>query len=289
MKKGKRKGFFALWRLDLRALAGMFLLIAGAAGAITVTALAAQEGVEVPVIMYHGVLKDQARHGKYVISPAEFEKDLLWLKENGYTTVSTADLIAYTQGGALPEKPVMLTFDDGYYNNYLYAYPIAKQYGCRFLLSPIGRYADAYSETGETNAYYTHATWEQLGEMVESGVVELGNHSYDLHDAKQARGVERRPGEGDEAYRGRITADLSKAQEAFRRELGEAPKVFVYPFGAMSEGVGEIIRGMGFEVTFTCREKTSKISRDRESLYGIGRYLRPSGVSSGEFFRRIGL
>lgn len=289
MGKRRKRGFFALWSLDLRALLGAALLIAGAAGAITVTALAAQEGVEVPVVMYHSMLKDESQHGKYVVSPAEFEQDLLWLKEHGYTTVSTADLIAYTQGGSLPEKPVMLTFDDGYYNNYLYAYPIAKQYGCKFLLSPIGRYADAYSQSGEVNAYYTHATWEQLREMTGSGLVELGNHSYNLHDAKQARGVERRPGEGDEAYRARITADLTKAQEAFRRELGEAPKTFVYPFGAMSEGVGEIIREMGFEVTFTCREKTSKVTREKESLYGLGRYLRPSGVSSGEFFRKMGL
>ena len=114
--KGKR-GFFALWRLDLRALLGLMLLALGAAGAITITALAAQEGVEVPVIMYHSVLKDEAQHGAYVISPAEFEKDLLWLKENGYTTVSTGELIAYTQGGTLPEKPVLITFDDGYYNS----------------------------------------------------------------------------------------------------------------------------------------------------------------------------
>ena len=289
MEKRKKRGFFALWSLDLRALLGAVLLIAGAAGAITVTALAAQEGVEVPVVMYHSMLKDESQHGKYVVSPAEFEQDLLWLKKHGYTTVSTADLIAYTQGGPLPEKPVMLTFDDGYYNNYLYAYPIAKQYGCKFLLSPIGRYADAYSETGEANAYYTHATWDQLREMTGSGLVELGNHSYNLHDAKQARGVERRSGEGDEAYRARITADLTQAQEAFCRELGEAPKTFVYPFGAMSEGVGEIIREMGFEVTFTCREKTSKVTREKESLYGLGRYLRPSGVSSGEFFRKMGL
>lgn len=289
MEKRKKRGFFALWSLDLRALLGAVLLIAGAAGAITVTALAAQEGVEVPVVMYHSMLKDESQHGKYVVSPAEFEQDLIWLKKHGYTTVSTADLIAYTQGGSLPEKPVMLTFDDGYYNNYLYAYPIAKQYGCKFLLSPIGRYADEYSGTGEANAYYTHATWDQLREMTGSGLVELGNHSYNLHDAKQARGVERRPGEGDEAYRARITADLTQAQEAFRRELGEAPKTFVYPFGAMSEGVGEIIRELGFEVTFTCREKTSKVTREKESLYGLGRYLRPSGVSSGEFFRKMGL
>ncbi|MCI8385990.1 MAG: polysaccharide deacetylase family protein [Acutalibacter sp.] len=286
--KGKR-GFFALWRLDLRALLGLMLLALGAAGAITITALAAQEGVEVPVIMYHSVLKDEAQHGAYVISPAEFEKDLLWLKENGYTTVSTGELIAYTQGGTLPEKPVLITFDDGYYNNYLYAYAIAKQYRCRFLLSPIGRYADSYTETGETNAYYTHATWEQLREMVDSGLVELGNHSYNLHNAKNAPGVKRKRGESDEAYRARITADLTKAQEAFQRELGEAPRVFVYPFGAMGDGVGEIVRELGFEVTFTCREKVSRITRDKESLYGLGRYLRPSGISSGEFFKKIGL
>lgn len=286
--KGDRKNgrIYALVRVNLRTLClGALAFLLGAAAIITASAMSAGEPVEIPVVMYHSVLKDSARHGKYVVSPAEFENDLLYLKEHGFTTVLMEDLIAYTKGGGLPEKPVLITFDDGYYNNYLYAYQIAKQYRCKFVISPIGRYTDAYSETGETNAYYSHATWDQLKEMADSGLVEVQNHSYDLHDDKNgALGAKQRPGETDSAYRARLSADLTKAQEAIREKLGKAPTTFVYPFGAVSESTPELVKSLGFSATLTCREKISTVTRDPESLYGLGRFRRDSGISSQEFF-----
>lgn len=284
MYSKRRAGLFTLIKLDLRVVAlGALCLLLGAAAVVTASAMGGR--VDIPIVMYHSVLKDEAYHGKYVISPAEFENDLLYLKRHGYTTILMEDLINYTKGGELPEKPILLTFDDGYYNNYLYAFQIAKRYRCKFVISPIGRYADLYSGTDEANAYYSHATWDQLREMADSGLVEVQNHSYDLHDEKRgARGVKQRPGEPDGAYKERITADITQAQEAFRQHLGAEPSTFTYPFGAVSEGTPEIIRELGFEATLTCREIISSVSRDPESLYGLGRFLRESGMSSQQFF-----
>lgn len=132
--------------------------------------------VELPIIMYHGILRDSKRQGKFVISPSEFEADLKYLTGHGYHTIVMQDLIDYVQNGTpLPEKPVMLTFDDGYFNNYVYAYPLLQQYQCKMVLSPIGRYADEYSESGEENANYSNATWARLKEMADSGLVEIQN------------------------------------------------------------------------------------------------------------------
>ncbi len=288
-KNPQTKGLYVFVRVNLRLLClGLLALGLAVAAVVTVSAVAAPQGVEVPVVMYHSLLKDPARQGTYVVTPAEFERDLLYLKEHGYTTVLMEDLIAYTQGGDLPEKPVLITFDDGYYNNYLYAFAIAQQYGCKFVLSPIGRYADAYSETGETNAYYSHATWDHLKEMQDSGLVEIQNHSYDLHQKRQgALGAKRRPGEEEAAYRSRLNADLTKAQEAIRTHLGKAPTTFVYPFGAASDTTPEIVKSLGFSASLSCREQVSRITRNPDSLYSLGRYRRPSGVSSAQFFEKI--
>ncbi len=158
-----KKGFYALWKVNLKAVLGAALCaFLCAAAVITVSAATEPEGVEIPIVMYHAVLKDESRHGKYVISPAEFENDISYLKKHGYTTILIRDLIAYTKGGKLPEKPVLLTFDDGYYNNYLYAFPLAKQYQCKFVISPIGYYADLYTDQPDENAYYSNATWPEL-------------------------------------------------------------------------------------------------------------------------------
>ncbi len=289
MKRKKR--IYAVLRVRRRALLGTALLLAaGFAALFTVSAATAQpEGVDVPVVMYHSMLKDESRHGKYVISPAEFENDLQYLKKHGYTTVLISDLIEYASGGRdLPERPILLTFDDGYYNNYLYAFEIAKRYRCKFVISPIAYYSDLYTDTPDENAYYSHCTWQELREMADSGLVEVQNHSYNLH--KDGIGVKRLRGESPEAYRERLSNDLGRAQAAIEEKVGTRPSAFVYPFGAMSDSTPELVKEMGFSCTLSCSEKVSRVTRDPNSLYGLGRYLRVSSVSSKDFFeKKMGL
>ena len=267
------------------------VLAAGAVGVFgtLLTVFAADSGVELPVIMYHAVIDDSARLGNYGISPTELENDCRWLTSHGYTAVLSEDLIRYTETGApLPEKPVLITFDDGYYNNYLYAFPAAKQYGMKFVLSPIGKCADLYTETPDQSPYYAHATWEMLREMQDSGLVEIGNHTYDLHSSDGARlGTKRLSTESMDAYREMLSEDVLLFQEKAKTNLGREPVLFVYPFGAVSEGEPEIIAELGFKVTLSCEERTSTVTRDPQSLIYLGRYLRPTGETSEAFFSRI--
>lgn len=286
MAKREKWKFYALFRVNLKALAGAALFAAACFAAFfTIRAAAGAEGVKIPVVMYHAVLKDRSRHGKYVISPEELENDLVYLEKHGYTTVLVSDLIAYTNGGKLPEKPILLTFDDGYYNNYLYAFEIAKRHSAKFVISPIGYWADQYTETGEQNAYYTHATWDQLREMAGSGLVEVQNHSYNLHKSSGGQvGVKKLSGESGERYERRLTEDLLRAQDAIEEGVGVRPTTMVYPFGAVSRATPDIVKKLGFSATLTCEEKVSSVTRDPESLYDLGRYLRVSGISSESFF-----
>lgn len=287
-----KKRIYTVVRVRKKALLGAVLTAAACFAALfTVSAATAGdggkgkgEGIELPVVMYHSMLKDEKYHGKYVISPAEFESDLAYLRDRGYTPVLMSELIAYTEGGELPEKPILLTFDDGYYNNYLYAFEIAKRYQSKFVISPIGRYADQYTDTPDENAYYSHATWSELREMADSGLVEVQNHSYDLH--RDETGVKKRSGETGEQYRARLTADLVKAQDAIEEHVGARPTTFVYPFGAVSKATPDIVKELGFSATLTCEERVSRVTRDPQSLYGLGRFLRVSGVSSKEFFEK---
>ena len=138
------------------------------------------DAVPLPIIMYHEVKPDKS--GKDAIQPWELESDLRWLAENGYTTVVMADVIAYVRDGTpLPEKPIVLSFDDGYYNNYVYVLPLLRQYAAHIVFSLLGCNTDDFTEWPSESIDYAHVTWDQLNEMLDTGLVEVQNHSYDLH------------------------------------------------------------------------------------------------------------
>ena len=129
---------------------------------------AAADPVLLPIIMYHEVKPNKP--GKDAIQPWEFEADLKWLADNGYTTIVMADLIAYVRDGTpLPEKPIVLSFDDGYYNNYVYVLPLLQQYSARIVLSLLGRNTDDFTEWPSKSIDYAHVTWSQLNEMLDTG------------------------------------------------------------------------------------------------------------------------
>ena len=100
---------------------------------------AAEEGVFLPILMYHSVLKDPSKTGKYVITPESLEEDLRYLQQHGYRTVVMQDVIDFVYNGVqLPEKPVVLTFDDGFYNNLTYLLPLLIEYDMKAIVAPVG-------------------------------------------------------------------------------------------------------------------------------------------------------
>jgi peptidoglycan/xylan/chitin deacetylase (PgdA/CDA1 family) len=130
--------------------------------------------------MYHEIKPFKA--GKDVITPYEFESDLKYFREHGYHAVTMTQLVNYVSGvEALPENPIVLSFDDGYLNTYTYAYPLLKKYDMKIVLSSIGKDTDEFTKTPVGNIDYAHVTWDQLNEMIDSGCVEAQNHTYNLH------------------------------------------------------------------------------------------------------------
>ena len=245
------------------------------------------ESATVVILMYHSLLKDPARHGKYVVSPDLFESDLKYLKELGYSFVGIQELIDFVYSGApLPKKSVVITFDDGYYNNYLYAYPLLEKYYAKMVISVIGKYTDLY-DGEKPNAYYSHVTWDMINEMLASGRVEIGNHTYSMHTNGERRGSKKIKGETDEHYSKILTEDIGKLQAEMFEHTGTYPSVYTYPFGAISNASFGIIADMGFLASLSCAEKPSTVTRGKpESLRCLGRFLRPTKISSADFFEK---
>lgn len=235
----------------------------------------------VPIIMYHNILNSNKKNSKFIITSSQLEEDLKFLKDNSYNTIFIEDLINYVYNNKpLPEKPIVLTFDDGYYNNYVYAYPMLKEYGFKGVLSVIGYYTDLYSENGEKNENYSHVTWENIKEMSDSGVIELQNHSYNLHSTNQGRnGSKKKKGESKEEYKKILTDDLGKLQNEFEKNLNNKATTYTYPFGSVSEISYDIIKDMGFKASLSCESGMNNISKNPECLYMMKRYLRTPSAS----------
>ena len=245
---------------------------------------------ELPIIMYHHIMNKQSRLGQFIISEQQFENDLIYLKENGYQTISMAQLLDYVnEGTPLPEKPVMLTFDDGHESFHTYAYPLLQKYQMCAVLSIVGEYTDQYSEGDDHNPSYAYLTWDEIAEMTKSGLVEIGNHTYGLHtDDNDRRGCRIKSGESEEEYRAMLRSDLQQVQDKVKEYTGTAPVIFTYPFGHMCIQARSVIKEMGFQAAFSCEERRNKLTRDGDHdwLFDLGRYNRPSGKSSEAFFKK---
>ncbi len=248
---------------------------------------AKKDEVEVPILMYHSILRSSSINSDYIISEAAFENDLKYLKENGYTTIVVKDLIDFVEEGkSLPKKPVILTFDDGYFNNYTYAFPLLKKYNSKAVLSIIGYYTDIYTTSPDENPGYAHVTWENAKEMIDSGLVEMQNHSYNLHTTDMGRnGSKKKRGESTEEYKAVLVEDLGKLQDAFKKNTGYVPTTYTYPFGSVSNDSFDIIKEMGFKASLSCESGMNYISRDKECLYMMKRYLRTPKKTAAEILK----
>ena len=242
-----------------------------------------------PVLMYHLILKNPGNSNKFIVPQSVFEEDLKYIKNHGYTTILVQDLIDYTENKKeLPEKPILLTFDDGAFNNYLYAFPLAKKYEAKFIFSPIAKEAERYTKAHDENPTYSHANWEKISEMSKSGLVEIQNHTYNMHSNKNSRiGCTKKRNESVEEYKQKLSEDIRKSQELISQNTGVTPTAFFYPYGAKSDCSEEILKSLGFKATFLCESKVNIISRNPECLFGLKRFIRPPGVPTEKIFSKF--
>jgi peptidoglycan/xylan/chitin deacetylase (PgdA/CDA1 family) len=245
-----------------------------------------QDGYSLPIIMYHSTFKNGA--GKYRVTPAQLQKDLIFIKEQGFTTITIGDVIAYKENGRrLPAKPIMLTFDDGYTNNYLYAFPLFKKYNMKCVMSVVGALIDANYKNGVKNETHSHVTYEQIKEMNDSGLVEIQNHSYNLHLFKNGRyGLKKNKGENAADYEKLLKTDLTKLQSKLKEKTGIVCTALTFPFGGYSRETFNVMKDIGLKAGLSCNAGINKITRD-SSLFCLHRDNRPYGLSSAEYFKKI--
>ena len=256
---------------------------------ISIVIATSEDYIDVPIIMYHSILKDPSRSNKYTVTPAVLEEDLKYIKDKGYTTVTIADLISYVYDDSpLPEKPIVLTFDDGHYNNYGYLFPLLEKYDMKAVISIVGSYTDKFTETDEANLNYSYLRWKDIKELMDTGRIEFQNHTYNLHSNTGKRiGTKKIKGETDEHYKSILKDDILKLQQEFEENTNYTPKCFTYPIGGISNASLDIIKELGFKASLSCEQGINKLTKNPNSLYLLKRYNRPSYISTYNFFQKI--
>ena len=236
-----------------------------------------ENSIKVPIIMYHSVLKDTSKSGKYIITPSTLESDLQYIKNAGYETITINDLISYVYNGtSLPEKCIILTFDDGHYNNFTYVLPLLEKYNSKAVISIVGKYTDTYTESDESNTNYSYLRWKDIKFLIQTGKIEFQNHTYNMHNSNSRKGCMKKTCESIEHYESVLKEDIMKLQQEFLFNTGYLPTTFTYPFGGISNASYDIIKNLGFKASLSCNSGINYITNSPDCLYGLKRNNRPN-------------
>ena len=251
---------------------------------------ASTEEISLPIVMYHSVLK--TRRGKYTIHPDELERDIKKYLKLGYTPVLLREVSAWVEGrGDLPEKPMVITFDDGHYNNLYYALPILRKHNVKAVVNIVTSFSRHSTETpGEAhNPNYSSLTWDDIRELHDIGLIEIGNHTHAMHKFKPRYGIAQVSNETVDQYKQAIRDDLEKANTYLTESAGvPRPETFAYPFGKYTKAGREVLQSLGFKAILTCNEGITKIRRgDPESLLELKRYNRSGTANHNAFIKKV--
>lgn len=240
-------------------------------------------------LCFHDVRTDVGRGDDLSMATDRFVALLSWLRQHDYKPVSIDDLLQAREGKkSLPDKAVLLTFDDGYRGFYSQVYPLLKAYNYPAVLAVVGSWLDA--APGDTVDYggkpmprEKFLSWQQLREMADSGLVEIASHSYNGH-----RGVLANPQgntqpaftarvyapdtqsyEDDAAYMQRVRCDLEANARLLEKKLGRRPRVMVWPFGKFSLPGIDVAGQAGMVVDMGLGDGPG----DTGHLFGVNRFL----------------
>ena len=212
----------------------------------------------IPVLMYHKVGDDKDNDA--VIREDLFREQMKFLKDNGYNPLTMEQLYEYViNGAAVPEKPVVLTFDDGYADTYSIVYPIMKEYGFP---------ATVFINPGDIG---TRLTWDQVREMHRNGIT-ISNHGFqhiEMGQLSEAKQIE----------------NITKAQEALAKEVGIKDNPwFCYPYGDKNEFTDSASKKAGIKMGMAMK---SGWAHTGDNPYNILRVWVGNAVDIKHFEERI--
>ncbi|MFD4526390.1 polysaccharide deacetylase family protein [Streptomyces sp. NPDC058470] len=224
----------------------------------------------VPILMYHSIAREPNDATRELsVTPDDFAQQMALLDAQGFTPVDTAQLAAsWRTAGPLPERPVLVTFDDGYEGVHRHGLPVLAKYGfAATLFVSTGWLRGAYDTGGSLD---TMLDWDQVRRLA-AEQVEIGGHSHTHPQMDQL---------SEDALR----FEVRRCREIITGELGTRPASFAYPYGYSSRRVREAVREAGFAQSLAVG---NALARRRQGPYALRRVTVRRSTGIEEFERLV--
>lgn len=209
-----------------------------------VDAVPKEIAVKIPILMYHSI-SDNPKN-LLCLSPAKFAEQMQHLKDAGYHPITFQDLDDWKTGLPIPVKPVLITLDDGYRDNYTDAYPILKRLNLK---------ATIFLVTGFLNEKQ-NLTVDMTKEMLASGLIQFGSHSISHSDLSTL------PDE-------RLRSEIFQSKQALESKLGVPITSFCYPSGRFNDKTLAYVKEAGYHFAVTTKPGWSELSQGEYTLHRV--------------------
>lgn len=192
-----------------------------------VYSISLKQNYVVPILMYHSVFPEATEKDMLVVTPRTFDRQMAFLKKNKYNVLALEELAQLIkEKKKIPAKAVVITLDDGFKDNYTYAFPILKKYGLPATIFIIT------NEVGRRD----HLSWEEIKEMQGSGIISFGSHCL---GPKPLINI---------SSREEVKKEIFDSKRLMEQKLGKEVSSFAYPEGLFNPEIRQMVIEAGYRV-----------------------------------------
>lgn len=219
---------------------------------------------EVPILLYHNISETYINgQADMHITPDMFEEHMKMLNDAGYTAVSITDA---ANGAVMPENPVVITFDDGYYSNYEFGYPILQKYNMCATIFVIT------DKVGNFDTSYRHFDWNTAREMEAGGTIEILSHTNSHSRLSQVSDIQ-------------LVLELRQSKYIIEKELNKKCNILAAPYGDFDERTFIQAKKAGYDAI--CRVGDIGIDVPTHGIMSLRRYTVHGDMNGADLLNLI--
>lgn len=193
----------------------------------------------VPILMYHGVT--EGKEGSLFVTPENFSEQMKYLHSKGYNVISLHRLVkGITNGEEFSAGTVVITFDDGFEDNYRHAFPILRKYQMP---------ATIFLITGYIGKDPEYLDWDQIALMLDNGIAFGGHTRNDIYLPSLKE-------------RGKLKVEIAGSKEDIEEATNRVARYFCYPIGGFNETIKEIVKESGYKGACTTNRGSDRYNKD---------------------------